>query len=401
MKIALVGAFDRNNYGDILMPIVLKKQIEQRVKSVNNIQFDYYGLSYANMKYTGGYDTNPFYKLYNQKYDVVIFVGGEVLTSKYTGMYLNLQSSKLRIFTYKVFRRLFYSMTENWCRKKLKMKSLKPWIVDKKELGCKRIIYNTVGGDVFFGVDKKDRSDIIECIKKIDYISLREKETYNVIKKINNNAKMYPDSVISLSKVISKNEITSNVSSIITEKVHLFKDYIVFQINKKQGKKNVGLIVKQLEKIVRNSNLKVILLPIGYAQGHEDNDILRRIYRRMDPKYCFIPDFNNIYETMYIISNSKLYVGTSLHGAITAITYGVPHIALTNNIKKLLDFLSTWNSTPIVSTSIGELSMNVEKILSNYEVTCDIVKRANNRMNELVDINFDEISSIVEDGCNE
>ena len=41
MKIALVGAFDRNNYGDILMPIILEMRLNQ---VLNDISFEYFGL---------------------------------------------------------------------------------------------------------------------------------------------------------------------------------------------------------------------------------------------------------------------------------------------------------------------------------------------------------------------
>lgn len=400
MKIALVGAFDRNNYGDILMPIVMKKQIEREFKNTN-LEFKFYGLSSAQMQYTGGYDTEAFSNISTYNPDVVIFVGGEILTSKYTGMYLNLQKSKLKIFYYKCMRRLFYEKTEKRTKKLLKCSSIKPWIVNKKECNCKKLIYNTVGGNLYFGTDEKNKDEVEKCIRNLDYISVREKSTFEDVKKINKCVKLYPDSVIAISNILDENLIQENVSNEIKDVVEKQKEYFVFQINNKQGKNNINQIVNQIKKINKETGLNCILLPIGYAQGHEDQIVLNKIYKKLDSNFSYIPKFNNIYETIHIIKNSKLYIGTSLHGAITAISYNIPHIALTSNIKKLVDFLSTWKTTPIIKTEISDLYENVNKLLEDYNNAEEIVKTESKRMKELVNENFKNINDIIRGENNE
>ena len=104
MKIALVGAFDRYNYGDILMPIIMHNQIIDNL-NIKNIEFSYYGLFESDMSKCKGYSTNALSELKNKEVDVVIFVGGEILTSRYTGMYLNTLNNKFKIFYFKSMRR--------------------------------------------------------------------------------------------------------------------------------------------------------------------------------------------------------------------------------------------------------------------------------------------------------
>ena len=95
MKIALVGAFDRYNYGDILMPIIMHNQIMTNL-NLKNIDFSYYGLFKSDMSECKGYSTDALSELKNKEVDVIIFVGGEVLTSRFTGMYLNTLSNIYR-----------------------------------------------------------------------------------------------------------------------------------------------------------------------------------------------------------------------------------------------------------------------------------------------------------------
>jgi hypothetical protein len=46
---------------------------------------------------------------------------------------------------------------------------------------------------------------------------------------------------------------------------------------------------------------------------------------------------------MYLIARARAFVGTSLHGNITALSYAVPHLGLTESIPKLASFLETWD----------------------------------------------------------
>ena len=56
-----------------------------------------------------------------------------------------------------------------------------------------------------------------------------------------------------------------------------------------------------------------------------------------------LPENLNIYEIMYIESQSKCFIGTSLHGNITAISYEVNNIGIDKSVKKLDEFLKTWS----------------------------------------------------------
>ena len=393
MKIGLVGAFDRNNYGDLLMPIVMEKQIRKNLPKVN-CEFEYYALSDSNMEYVCSKNTKDLVIMYQNPCDIVIVVGGQVLSAIYTGMYLNLQKSKFKIFIIKVMYKLFPNIIERICKKRLKCKSIKPWIFEKKDLNCKKLIYNTVGGNILSSI--KDDSIIYNFLNDVDYISIREKDSYEIIKKYSSSAELYPDSIINLSKYITESEINNHISSEIMECVLNFKEYFVFQIKKNYGKNYIDDISNEINKIIEVTGLKCILLPIGYAQGHEDHIILNKIYKKIN-RDCYIPKFNNIYETIFMIKNSKIFMGTSLHGIITAISYEIPHIVVTTELEKLNSFVNTWKTTPIVNTPIREMKNNICYILDNYDKAKKMVVEANNRLNDLVEENFAKINKIIKE----
>lgn len=387
MKIALVGAFDRNNYGDILMPIILEMRLNQ---VLNDISFEYFGLMERDMTAIGGCKTVALSKLYSscEKYDCVIVVGGEVLASRYTNMYLNLMNNGLVITYYKILRKLSPTLVERICKRKLNGQDRYPWIIDKAKINCDKLIYNSVGGKDI------DLSEEIKClVNKFDYVSVRDKETYNVLKNINNDVQLYPDSVISLSKFINDEFLNDRVADNLKKKLGELDKYFVIQVKKKIGDKIYNELLEQIEYIYNNYNIPCVLLPIGYAQGHEDHIILRKLKKHLKSKAILIEN-NTVYDTAYVIKNSVCYVGTSLHGAITAISYNVPHIALTNQIPKLLDFLQTWDTTPIIYTLPSELGKNLEKLLHN-ETVYEKVKMARDRLLQKSDENFEKIYEVI------
>lgn len=392
MRIALVGAFDRNNYGDILMPIILEKRIKECVK---NATFDYYGLSDMNMEYVKGVNTKNVAEIYNLNnyYDCVIVVGGEVLTSRYTNMYLNLQKNKVKIFVLKYLAKVFKTSIENYCKKQLNGKEIYPWIIDKSKVNCKKLIYNTVGGK------KIDESEIIKnIISKVDYFAVREKETYLKIKKMNSNVKLYPDSVVSLSNVFDNVGIEKNLTDKIKNEILDLGEYYVLQVKNLIGKEIKNNLIEQIKLIYKLTGKKCVLLPIGYAQGHEDQIILGKIHKELVNE-TYLADKNNIYDTIFVIQHSMAYIGTSLHGAITAISYNIPHMALTNKIIKLNDFLRTWKTTPIINTDENRLCEDLKVLLSMKETKMMLLEARNNILKES-DENFYNILEILKEVPN-
>ena len=83
-----------------------------------------------------------------------------------------------------------------------------------------------------------------------------------------------------------------------------------------------------------------LLLPIGFAALHEDNIALKQM-QNIYNNFVLI-DKLNIYEIMNLIANSYFFAGTSLHGNITAMSFGIRHIGLNPEIKKLENYLKTW-----------------------------------------------------------
>ena len=87
----------------------------------------------------------------------------------------------------------------------------------------------------------------------------------------------------------------------------------------------INSIQAKLMELSKVTNYKICLCPIGMALGHTDSVALRRIADLMTDNYFEIKD-PNIFDIMWLIKHSKMYIGVSLHGAISAMSFNVPYI---------------------------------------------------------------------------
>ena len=171
-KIALIGAFDRFNYGDLLMPVVFNKQIEAKNKKV---KIDYFAYQESDLTKFGAYKTKKIEELRNLNYDAAVFVGGDMLPVTYTNAFMDLQTNKIKVVLYKILKKIIKQKKfDLFCKEKLNGETNHPWIYSKKFLNVQKVIYNTVGGKVSV-LDSK----IEKCFNEMDYISLRDNESFN------------------------------------------------------------------------------------------------------------------------------------------------------------------------------------------------------------------------------
>jgi polysaccharide pyruvyl transferase WcaK-like protein len=79
-----------------------------------------------------------------------------------------------------------------------------------------------------------------------------------------------------------------------------------------------------------------------------------------------IADCDSVFDLMGLIAGARLYVGTSLHGAITAVSYGVPVLGLCpSRVRKLAAFLGTWLDEQAYGLAeIGQIDAAFDRVWS-------------------------------------
>lgn len=341
-KILIIGAFDRYNYGDLLFPLIIEKQLDTYDKG---FQYEYFGLIKSDLSREGGKPTQDLKAFYDKCEDPdhkvsIIIAGGEALGVTWNSLYAALSKPFQKVHKHHV--RISKMIDLNHIAKKLlKGKTELPFVFDKTDFpGVKNVILNSLGGS---GISKSlfERYDFMQAkLHGADYLAVRDRVTINNLQENDLQAHLFPDSAILMSEFYPFNTLEKSITKEVQDYVKTNKGkYVFFQINRKTTVGKESLIAGELDKIYNYDQTQICLCPIGKALNHDDHEALKSVETRLQSPSTYF-DADNIWDIMYLIANSKVYIGTSLHGAITAMSYAVPHVGLV--VEKLDAYLETW-----------------------------------------------------------
>lgn len=345
-KFHIVGAFDRHNYGDILFPLVHSKFIQSRLGK--NAIIDYFSVTESDLTKDGGVKTNTIKNLIQRgcdKKDVVIMSGGDILSVGWPLMMGHVSSGYI-YFALRVVNKVFgFNIANNLTRKLYGQINEFPYVISSKNVNAK-IYYSCVGGSGF-NCKSSHLTRVVAELKLSEHISVRDNKIQSVLQEEGLDCALIPDSALVMSDLFPISELDSRDWSlnIKSDNNFDFKNYLVFQAGKIFIKDNIDFIIEQLNIIHAKSGLSILLLPIGRATGHEDHKVLELIYNRLSKNSCpvGIQNSSHVLDIMASLAFCQCYIGTSLHGAISAYSFGHKVCGFsTERVKKLKAFLETW-----------------------------------------------------------
>lgn len=392
-QIILYGAYDRYNYGDNLMPIIFRMYIEKYHPNIlNNFQLTFCSIGESDLSKYDCYKTSKIKSVLDSAPDgsLLVVIGGEVLCASNLALFLHMQNSDFMhglVKTAKFFlRRHLTLITKKVYGTDWEFPYIPPKIAFKNDV---KIAYNTVGGEIS-SLPLAAKKDVISRLNSADYISVRDKRTEKNLSNIN-DINLYPDSVFLISDIISTNFLADKVHHKIKSIIN--NPYFCFQASPHKVGDNIENVVRSLKKISEKRKEKIVLLPIGYASGHDDTQYLESVAQELHGEAIVLKGLN-VWEIMYAIRNSQLFIGTSLHGIITAMAFNIPHFGLNPEISKVNSFLKDWSIAPF------NKSLELEKISdvasNDYKGYQQLLTDNSYRIAELVKKNNENILSL----CN-
>ena len=346
-KFNIVGAFDRHNYGDILFPLIHSRFIKENSNSDIEIQF--FALSQSNLTDIGGVITSPLKELLSSpsyKEDRLIMCGGDILTVDWVNMIGHLSSRRF-YFILKVLKKILGSVPSNaLVRMMYGQKNKYPYVLSNEDIKSK-IFYTGVGGSGF-GLSKNNYIDAIPAkLSSVDSISVRENLTKNYLLEHGVECNLVPDTALIMSNMYSLYELESIDWKGKIQQTSQFNisKYIVFQAARHNVEHRLDIVEDEIRKVLQATGSSILLLPIGRATGHEDHIVLEALYKKLsaDDLPVAIQNSEHVLHIMSSLAHANSYIGTSLHGAITAYSFGHKVCAFsTKEVKKLQEYLDAW-----------------------------------------------------------
>jgi len=365
--IYLYGAYDRYNFGDNLMPIVIKMFISKfHPELCDRLRF--ISLSESDLTRYDCKRTLSIDKILPgmSENDVIIVVGGEVLGSSIGTLYTHVQKSKLFTTILRKMNKYLPFVVNSIAKKHFSLEWQFPYTprlsLKNKSSFCGKVIYNTVGGNC----------PISSCndLSAASYISVRDERTFSGLRDKGIQAELIPDSVLLISRLLHRDKIVDFIKSDAIRWLEKEK-YIVVQVCPYKAPCSPKVLSDVLRDFKRvHPDVSIILLPIGYASGHDDYLYMKEVNKIMPDDTVLLFELT-IYEIIYVLAHSMCFFGTSLHGVIVSMSYGVPYFSINERIVKISSFIKTWSiptlDKPImyndIPSSFKDASMINRKLL--------------------------------------
>lgn len=398
-KIYIIGAFDRFNYGDMLLALIAKRIFELRAPSMRVIA---YALSVSDYSRYGALSTRPLKDLYSRRVlnsgDVILFVGGGTIGSNYSDMLSNLMGAYGNSVLYFLERLCGIKFTDSLCRYYFRCTSPFPWIASSDDFSASvSVIYNSVGGSEMSHLSPQIQAAIMGRLAKSAYVSVRDIETKKLLKPLDSVLPVHvaPDSATLMSKLFPlsylESVVSPNIKSIVEQNA-----YLCFHANSTYIKRNISDIVCQLNSLYHKHGLRILLLPIGRYFGLDDYVGLKEVYKRLINPSELIANNVSVWDIMYVIARAAVFVGTSLHGHITAQSFAIPHVGLSLRRNKVDFYLETWDIPEYSKCCAAtEICLMVEKALN---VPVSVRSKKQSMLIVHATANYDNIISVAHDG---
>lgn len=357
-RIAQIGTFDLENYGDLLFPVILENELKKRIQNVEIVLFSPIG---GNMPFYGkkicSIDQIEYEHL-KRNFDVIIIGGGDIIRLDANVAADDKYPAHEKTANLWIFPILF---------------------AQKYDIP---VLFNAPG--VPFALPNEKFPLLKEILKKVSYLSTRDNISANFIKKVDDELQVtvVPDTVFLLKRCYSK-ELLDKVYDLLVNKIQMPKRYLLFQLNHLENGVTVEEYSDILTSLEAEIGMPILLFPIGYI--HEDSLLLDSIsfcsgnhFRKIDCKLSPI-------EMAAVISHSSGFIGTSYHGCLTSHLFGVPTIVVNDaRLVKIEGYFNFFHTKENICYSIKNIKAN--------QLKCNISIEEINRAVEMASIHMDRLA---------
>jgi polysaccharide pyruvyl transferase len=340
----LFGAFDRHNFGDLLFPHLLTALLPGRA-------FAFAGLAERNLQAFGGHrvqalgDTRP---------TQLIHVGGELLTCtawQAAVMLLDPVDAAAAIARYDADP----VAAAVWAADQLGTSRPAPYVAGRETLAPGgTLIFNAVGGVDWMDLSAAHREAVTTALGQADWVSVRDHRTQAALLAEGLDFPLCPDPAVMVAGCLGERIMTQQQQGEVQAMRNAFpRGYLACQFSADFGDDaTLDVLARELSRVVAGTGLGIVFYRAGAAPWHDDAALYETLQRRLPTGTARLFRSLNVWDICALIAASRGAVGSSLHGRIVALAYGLPRVSLippqqgTRPVKTAA-FAETWEPDAI------------------------------------------------------
>ena len=350
------GAFDRHNFGDLLFPHVAEAMLPGR-------ELLFAGVAQRDLTAFGGHRVRAIASLASEWGDRpvdVFHAGGEILTvdawqaavmvlpqddvAGVIGLYGDEEAGRLA-----------------WARGYLGFDHLAAYVVPRRLFRRPgRWLFGGVGGVALDRSAARLRAEVEAELHGSDFVGVRDARTLVHLQSAGIAAHLMPDPAVMVAELFDgriRRHGESGEPGAVREAFR--QGYLALQFSADFGDDaTLAFIAAQLDRVAAETGLGIVLFRAGAAPWHDDIEVLRRMLSRLKSRGRVFESLD-IWDICALIAGSRGICGSSLHGRILALDYGLPRVSVAaadGLADKQEAFIRTWDADhPSGSAGVGQI----------------------------------------------
>lgn len=361
----LFGAFDRHNFGDLLFPHLMTALLPETV-------FEYAGLADRDLRAWGGHRVRALYSSDAVRPAHLVHVGGELLTCnawQAAVMLLDPDEAATAIARYGNDP----DAASDWAARQLRTSRSMPYVAGRDAVAPSgRLIFNAVGGVEWALLPAGQQVEIKAALSQADWVSVRDHVTQSALRAEGIEAPLCPDPAVMVThcfdEVIRKRQQQGAVKAMRSA---FPQGYLACQFSADFGDDaSLEALAHGLSQVLAGTGLGVVLFSAGTAPWHDDPSLYKKLLHRLPPGSARLFPSQYLWDICALIAVSRGVVGSSLHGRIVALAYGLPRVSLRppqqgSRPDKAAAFAETWEPQQVPrSVAVSQIEVAVGQALA-------------------------------------
>jgi hypothetical protein len=371
-RIVLFGAFDRHNLGDLLFPHVVAALLHRRGHTDEIL---YAGLAARDLRACGGHQVQALAALMaapDPRPVTLIHVGGELLTcDAWRAAVMLLPPADVRATVGHLERRP--AARAAWVRRTLGTDARAPYTLARSDWpAVDRVMFNAVGGVDLDRCDAALRAEVLDHLRGADAVGVRERRTQALLAAAGIAALLLPDPAVMVAELFAARIREAAQRGEVAQVGARFpQGYLAVQFGAEFGDdRTLAAIAAALDAVAARTGLGLVLYRAGAAPWHDDLDAYRRLAARLRIAAVHVFESLDLWALCALIAAGRATCGSSLHGRIVALAFGLPRVNLRPPVaaqapSKQTAFAETWDGAPLTATvDVEDLAEGVERALA-------------------------------------
>lgn len=351
--VILFGAYDRHNFGDLLLARVAERLVAPRPAC-------FAGLADRDLTPWGGPRVEPIGRVaatWGGRRADLVHVGGELLACTAYQAAVMLQCpavARAAITRYDADP----PAARAWAARELGVDAAMPYLADPgmfRQPGT--WVCNAVGGVDLANQPDAMRAEVAARLRQMTHVGVRDTVTCAALRNEGLEPACYPDPAV-MTEVLFGADIERHARRDEPARVRARhgNGYVAAQFGAGHGDDaTLRALAEQLARLVAETGLGLVLFRAGAAPWHDDLEVYRRLRAMLPRSDTTLFESLHVWDICALLARAAVYCGTSLHGRIVAEAFAVPAVNLVDAgtldpPAKTVAYARTWSSPGLART---------------------------------------------------